>query len=172
MVNKGSREQIDDAVLQVRRRRATVKRVLLILLGLSLFCCFISGLLGVPQSFLGQWWMKPPRYPGAELVDYREGEVCQLGSPGVYCYEWYYQTADSVEKVQAYYEDVRWPLHPSITFEWCRGQRFNENWVAERTLNLVGNVSAYQIILLPAFEDEGQTLVYILEQGAWTLVEK
>ena len=163
------RERIDDAVLQVRRRRATVKRVVSILLGVSLFCCFISGLLGVPQSFLGQWWMKPPRYPRAELVDYREGEVCQPGSPGVYCYEWYYQTSDSVEDVLAYYENVKWPLHAPITFEWRLGRRFKDNWVAEQILPLVGNVSAYQIIVLPSLEVADQTLVYILEQGAWTL---
>ncbi len=162
-------EKIDDTLLRTRRRRAAVKRILWIVLAASLFCCFISGLLGVPQSFLGQWWMKPPRYPQAELVDYREGEVCQPGSPGVYCYEWYYQTTDSVEDVVAYYENVKWPLHPSFTFEWRRGRRFKESWVAERILSLVGNVSAYQIIVLPSLGAEDQTLIYILEQGAWTL---
>ncbi|MCD4738760.1 MAG: hypothetical protein K8R89_05820 [Anaerolineae bacterium] len=164
--------EIDDVVLRTRRRRAAVKRILLILLGASLFCCFISSLLGVPQSFLGQWWMKPPRYPEAELVDYREGEVCQLGSPGVYCYEWYYQTTDSLGEVRAYYENVKWPLHAPITFEWRRGRRFKENWVAEQILPLIGNVSAYQIIVLPSFEVEDQTLIYILERGAWTLAGK
>ena len=166
------KEKVTERVLNKNRRQAFIRRILFLLFGLSLFCCFISGLLGVPQSFLGEWWMKPPRYPDAELIDYREGEVCQLGSPGVYCSEWFYQTTDSVAAVRAYYEGVNWPLHAPLTFEWRKGRRFKENWVTERTLNLIGNVSAYQIIVLPSFEAEGQTLIYILERGAWTLAEK
>lgn len=159
----------DEATMRARRRRACLNQVIIALAATSLFCCFISVLLGVLQSFLGQWWMKPPQYPGAILVKYAEGEVCHMPAPGVYCYESFYRTADSVEGVIAYYEDLEWPLHHKTTFEWKRGRRFGLNWVAEDCVSILSNISCYQIIVHPS--PDGDTEVYILERGAMGKIE-
>jgi hypothetical protein len=160
----------DEATIRARQRRACLNQMILVSAAASLFCCFISVLLGVPQSFLGQWWMKPPRYPGAVEVKFTEGEVCQMPSPGIYCYEWYYRTGDSVEEVIAYYEDMEWAFHPRITFEWKRGRRFGLNWVAESCVRIMSNISCYQIIVHPS--PDGDTEVYILERGAMGEIRK
>jgi len=156
--------RLDEATLRARRRRACLTQVILAFAVVAGFCLFISILVGVPQSFLGQWWMRPPRYPGAAEVKFAEGEVCLMPAPGVYCYEWYYRTDDAVEEVVAYYEDLEWPLHSRITFEWKRGRRFGLNWVAEDCVRIVSNISCYQIIVRPS--PDGDTEVYILERGA------
>lgn len=160
----------DDATLRGRQRRALVKQAIVGVLSVACFCLFVTGLFGVPQSFLGQWWMKPPRYPNAVPFSYdegwmlHEGEVCQMTSPGVYCYEWYYRTDDSIEDIIAYYGQVKWPLHSQIKFEWRRGRRFGLNWVAESNVRIFSNISGYQIIARPS--PDGDTEIYILERGA------
>ncbi len=160
----------DEATMRARHRRACLNQVILALAATSLFCGFISVLLGVPQSFAGQWWMKPPRYPGAVEVKFAEGEVCHMPAPGVYCYEWYYRTDDPVEEVIAYYEDLEWRFHPRITFDWRRGRRFGLNWVAESCVRILSNVSCYQIIAHPSLD--GDTEIYILERGAMGEIEE
>jgi len=162
---------LDEATIRARRRRACLNQVVIAFAVTSCFCLFISTLFGVPQSYLGQWWMKPPRYPNAVPFTYEEGwmlhagEVCQMGSPGVYCYEWYYRTDDTVEEVVAYYEDLEWRFHSSIKFEWRHGRRFGApNWVAEDNVMIFSNVCGYQIIVHPS--PDGDTEVYILERGA------
>jgi hypothetical protein len=164
-------KSLDESTIQARDRRTCLTRVLLACLVFSFFCLFITSLFGVPQSFVGQWWMKPPRYPNAVEHIYeegwmlREGEVCQMGSPGVYCYEWYYRTNDSIEEVIDYYETLDWRLHEPIEFEWRRGRRFaGENWVAESNVHIFSNICGYQIIVHPS--PDGDTEVYILERGA------
>jgi hypothetical protein len=118
--NVGKWRALDEKTIRARRRRAFLNRVVIAVAVVSCFCLFISGLFGVPQSFLGQWWMKPPRYPNTVRFMYEEGwmlhegEVCQMGSPGVYCYEWYYRTNDSIEEVVAYYEGLEWRFHSPI----------------------------------------------------------
>jgi hypothetical protein len=159
----------DEATIRARRRRAFLNQAIIALAAVSLFCCFISVLLGVVQSFLGQWWMKPPQYPGAILVKHAEGEVCQMPAPGVYCYESFYRTDDSVEGVIAYYEGLEWPLHRKITFEMKRGRRFGLNWVAEDCVRILSNVCCYQIIVHPS--PDGHTEIYILERGAMGKIE-
>jgi hypothetical protein len=158
------RQRPDEASMRARRRRSTIALVVGLFVVASIFCCFISGLIGVPQSFIGQWWMKPPRYPGAVEVDFREGQVCLMQSPGEYCYEWFYRTPDSEGQVIDYYRRLEWPLHSPITFEWRRGRRFGLAWVAESCIGITSNVSCYQIIVHPS--GEGDTEVYILERGA------
>ncbi|MDY6877686.1 MAG: hypothetical protein SWK90_16005 [Chloroflexota bacterium] len=164
-------KNLDEATLRARRRRVCLRRVVFALAAAASVCLFISVLLGVLQSFLGQWWMKPPRYPNAVQFTYEEGwmlhegEVCQMGSPGVYCYEWYYRTDDSVEEVVAYYKDLEWRLHSPIKFEWRRGRRFaGPNWVAEDNIMIFSNICGYQIIVHPS--PDGDTEIYILERGA------
>jgi len=154
----------DESTIRARSRRAWLNRIVLGLAIVAGFCLFISVLIGVPQSFVGELWMKPPRYPGAVEVKFAEGEVCLMPAPGVYCYEWYYRTDDSVEEVIAYYQDLKWWFHPEIKFEWKRGRRFGLNWVAGSCTRVVSNVSCYQVIVHPA--PEGDTEVYILENGA------
>lgn len=154
----------DESTMRARSRRACLNRIVLAFAIMAGFCLFISILIGVPQSFIGQWWMKPPRYPGAVEVKSAEGEVCLMPAPGVYCYEWYYRTNDSVEEVIAYYQDLKRWFHPKIVFEWKRGRRFGLNWVAESCVQFVSNVSCYQIIVHPS--PDGDTEVYILENGA------
>jgi len=154
----------DESTIRARGRRACMSRIVLALAVVGCFCLFVSLLLGVPQSFVGQWWMSPPRYPSAVEVKFAEGEVCLMPAPGVYCYEWYYRTDDSVEDIVAYYQDLKWRFHPQITFEWKRGRRFGLNWVAESCAQTMSNISCYQIIAHPA--PEGDTEVYILENGA------
>ncbi len=119
-------------------------------------------MLGVPQSFLGEWWVKPPRYPGAVLVDYRKGEVCQMPAQATYCYEWFYRTQDPVDQVKAYFEGLNRGFRPPIQFEWKRGQRFGLNWVAEACRSVISTQSCFQIIVHPV---DGETEVYILEYG-------
>jgi len=154
----------DESTIRARSRRAWLNRIVLGLAIVAGFCLFISVLIGVPQSFVGELWMKPPRYPGAVEVKFAEGEVCLMPAPGVYCYEWYYRTDDSVEEVIAYYQDLKWWFHPEIKFEWKRGRRFGLNWVAGSCTRVVSSVSCYQVIVHPA--PEGDTEVYILENGA------
>jgi hypothetical protein len=154
----------DEAALRARKRRGLVNRVILSFAVAAGFCLFISVLIGAPQSFLGQWWMKPPRYPNAVQVEFAEGEVCLTPAPGVYCYEWYYRTDDSVEDVIAYYEGLEWRFHPQITFEWRRGRRFGLSWVAEANIRVLSNVCGYQIIVHPS--SDGDTEIYVLERGA------
>lgn len=158
------RERPDEASMRSRRRRRTIALVVGLCLLASSLCCFITILLGVPQSFIGQWWMKPPRYPGAAEVDFREGEVCLMPAPGLYCYEWFYRTADTEGQVIDYYQHLEWPLHAPLTFEWRKGRRFSQAWVAESCIYIVSNISCYQIIVHPS--GEGDTEVYILERGA------
>jgi hypothetical protein len=164
-------EMPDEAKIRARHRRACLNQVVLAFVGVAFFCLFISALFGVPQSFLGQWWMKPPRYPNAleffheEGWMLHEGEVCQMTSPGVYCYEWYYRTDDSIEDIIAYYENLEWRFHPQIKFEWRRGRRFAQrNWVAEANVRILSNICGYQIIVHPS--PDGDTEIYILERGA------
>lgn len=158
------REKPDEASMRWRRRRSTIAMVVGLCTIACVFCCFVSVLLGVPQSFIGQWWMKPPRYPGAVEVDFREGQVCVMQSPGVYCYEWFYRTPDPEGQVIDHYRHLEWPLHAPFTFEWRKGRRFDMAWVAESCIYVVSNVSCYQIIVHPS--GEGDTEVYILERGA------
>jgi len=150
--------------MRARRRRNIVLGTVGIFTAALLFCGFIAGMLGVPQSFIGQWWMKPPRYPGAVQTDFKEGQVCLMQSPGVYCYEWFYRTPDTEGQVIDYYKRLEWPLHSPITFEWRKGRRFTLTWVAESCIAILSNVSCYQIIVHPA--GDGNTEVYILERGA------
>jgi len=157
-------EKPDEAKMRFRQRVGCVKQVILAIFGAIFFCLFVSGLFGVPQSFLGEWWMRPPRYPNAALHKFREGEVCLMTSPSVYCYEWFYRTDDPVEEVIAYYENLEWRFHEPIQFEWRRGRRFGLNWVAEDNVRILSNICGYQIIVHPA--PEGNTEVYILERGA------
>jgi len=154
----------DEAAMRARQRRACLNQVILVFAAAASLCLFISVLLGVPQSFLGQWWVKPPRYPGAVEIKYAEGEVCLMPAPGVYCYEWYYRTDDAVEEVVAYYEGLEWRFHPKVTFEWRRGRRFGLNWVAEDNIRIFSNICGYQIIVHPS--SDGDTEIYILERGA------
>jgi hypothetical protein len=160
----------DERTRRIRRIRGCLNQIVIAGVVASSFCLFISALFGVPQSFIGQWWIKPPRYPGAVRHEYEEGwmlhegEVCQMGSPGVYCYEWYYRTNDSVEEVVAYYENLAWRFHAPIEFEWRRGRRFGLNWVAEDNVRIFSNICGYQIIVRPS--PDGDTEVYILERGA------
>jgi hypothetical protein len=94
-----------------------------------------------------------------------EGEVCQMTSPGVYCYEWYYRTNDSIEEVVDYYEGLEWRFHRPIEFEWRRGRRFaGSNWVAEDNVRIFSNICGYQIIVHTS--PDGGTEVYTLERGA------
>ena len=158
------RKKPDEASVRGRRRRATIIAVLGLFLPASAFCLFIALLLGVPQSFIGQWWMSPPRYPGATAVDFKEGEVCLMPAPGAYCYEWFYRTLDSEAQVLAYYTQLEWPLHKAINFEWRRGRRFTNAWVAEACTYILSNISCYQIIVHPS--GAGDTEIYILERGA------
>jgi hypothetical protein len=162
---------IDEKTLRGRRRRACLNQVVIAFAAVSCFCLFISGLFGVPQSFLGQGWMKPPRYPDAVSFEHKEGwmlhegEVCLMTSPGVYCYEWYYRTNDSIEEVVDYYENLAWRFHKPVKFEWRRGRRFASlNWVAEDNVRIFSNICGYQIIVHPS--SDGDTEVYILERGA------
>ena len=163
-------EKPDERTRRIRRIRGCLNQVIIVGVVATSFCLFISGLFGVPQSFVGQWWMKPPRYPGAVRYEYEEGwmlhegEVCQMGSPGVYCYEWYYRTNDSVEDIVAYYENLTWRFHAPIKFEWRRGRRFGPNWVAEDNVRVFSNICGYQIIVRPS--PDGDSEVYILERGA------
>lgn len=152
----------DKGTIRRNLRRERLTRLAWILLAVFLFCLFISCLLGVPQSFLGEWWVKPPRYPGATLVDYWEGEVCQMPAPATYCYEWFYWTQDPVDQVKAYFEGLDRGFRPPIRFEWKRGQRFGLNWVAEACRSVISTQSCFQIIVRPV---EGGTEVYILESG-------
>jgi len=105
-----------------------------------------------------------------------EGEVCLMTSPGVYCYEWYYRTNDSVEEVVDYYENLAWRFHKPVKFEWRRGRRFASlNWVAEDNVRIFSNICGYQIIVHPS--SDGDTEVYILERGArsaalWGTIER
>jgi hypothetical protein len=154
----------DEGTRRARRRRGTILLAAGLLLFLCAFCLFISILLGVTQSYLGQWWMKPPRYPGAVQVDYKEGEVCMMPVPGAYCYEWFYRTPDTEEQVLDYYTQREWPLHNRFVFEWRKGRRFTTAWVAESCVYILSNISCYQIIVHPS--GEGDTEVYILERGA------
>lgn len=160
----GRRGMPDEATLRARQRLGCLRQVALAAVAAAFFCLFISVLIGVPQSFLGQWWMKPPRYPGAVEVKFAEGEVCQMLSPGIYCYEWYYRTGDSVEEAIAHYENLEWRFHSPIKFEWRRGRRFGLNWVAEDCIRIMSNLSCYQVIVHPS--PDGDTEVYILERGA------
>ncbi len=164
-------DRYDDATVKWRRRVLLLRQVVLILAVFSCFCLFIAGLFGVPQSFVGQWWMKPPRYPNASPYEYREGwmrregEVCLMTSPAVYCYEYYYRTDDTVEQVIDYYEKLAWSLHDPIQFEWRQGMRFaSKNWVAENNVRIFSNICGYQIIVHPS--RDGDTEIYILERGA------
>ncbi|NBD36691.1 MAG: hypothetical protein GVY30_11940 [Chloroflexi bacterium] len=159
-------EKPDEETLKKRRRRARVKQIITIALVAFGICFFVSFLLGVPQSYAGEWWMKPPRYPNAELNDFRDGQVCQMHQPGVYCYEWFYRTEDSIEDVKSYYETYAWRFHDSITFEWRKGRRFTKAWVAEDCIMLTSNLSCYQMIVHPAPGEEDVTELYILERGA------
>jgi hypothetical protein len=161
----------DEKVMRARRIRGLLSRVIIACVVPGCFCLFVSGLFGVPQSFVGQWWMKPPRYPRAVSYEHeegwmqREGEVCQMGLPGVYCYEWYYRTDDSMEEVIAYYEDLEWRFHRPVQFKWRRGRRFaGENWVAEDNVRIFSNICGYQIIVHPSPDED--TEIYILERGA------
>lgn len=161
----GSWREIDEAAARARRRRVWLSRVVVGLASPACFCLFISSLFGVPQSFVGQWWMKPPRYPAAVEVDYAEGEICQMLSPGTYCYEWYYHTNDSVEEVIAYFQGYEWRFHREIDFERGRGRRFGgSNLVAEDDVRIFSNICGYQIVVHPS--SEGDTEIYILERGA------
>jgi len=162
--------QYDEASIRRRRLFLLLRQLVIILVAFSCFCLFISGLFGVPQSFVGEWWMKPPRYPNALPYEYkegwmrREGEVCLMTSPAVYCYEYYYRTADTIEQVVEYYESVEWPFHAPIEFEWRRGRRFgSKNWVAEDNIWVFSNIIGYQIIVHPS--PDGDTEIYILERG-------
>jgi hypothetical protein len=158
------REMPDEASRQARRRRNTIIGVLGLFLIASAFCLFIGILLGVPQSYIGQWWMKPPRYPGAVQVDFREGQVCTMNRPGAYCYEWFYRTPDTEGQVIDYYQRLEWFAHAPFAFEWRKGRRFDTAWVAESCIYIASNVSCYQIIVHPS--GEGDTEVYVLERGA------
>jgi|GEM_PF-1038194 len=133
---------------------------LVALLGL---CLVVSLLLGGPQSFIGQRWMKPPRYPGAQELDYRVGEICSMPAPAVYCYEWWYRTPDSLEQVRAYYEGLEWWGHPKMAFERKRTHRYTSAWAADSCISLLSARSCYQIVLLP---EETGTTIYILEAGS------
>jgi hypothetical protein len=152
----------DEETLRRNLRRERLTRLAWILLGVLLFCLLISCMLGVPQSFLGEWWVKPPRYPGATLVDYRKGEVCQMPARATYCYEWFYRTQDPVDQVKAYFEGLDRGFRPPIRFEWKRGQRFGPNWVAAGCRAVISTLSCFQIIVRPV---NGETEVYILESG-------
>lgn len=154
----------EEKAARARQVRALARNVALATLIIVCLCTSISALFGVPQSFVGQWWMKPPRYPNAVLFTYDEGAICHMPLPAVYCYEWYYRTDDPVEKVIEYYEDLNWPLHAPIRFEWRRGARFGMSWVAEDNVRILSNVCGYQIIVHPS--PEGNTEIYILERGA------
>jgi hypothetical protein len=159
-------EKPDEETLKKRRRRARVKQIVTGALVVFGVCFFVSFLLGVPQSYAGEWWMKPPRYPDAELERFRDGEVCLMHQPGVYCYEWFYRTEDSIEEVKSYYESLSWRFHAPIAFEWRKGRRFTRAWVAEDCIMLTSNLSCYQIIVHPAPGQEDVTELYILERGA------
>ncbi|MCX7683147.1 MAG: hypothetical protein N2508_14470 [Anaerolineae bacterium] len=154
----------NEKTIRIRQARALARNVALVTLTILCFCTFITALFGVPQSFIGQWWIKPPRYPNAVLYAYEEGTICHMPLPATYCYEWYYRTSDSAEKVIAYYENLHRPLHAPIRFEWRRGARFGISWVAEDNVRILSTVCGYQIIVHPS--PDGDTEIYILERGA------
>lgn len=156
---------IDEAMLKARRRRHTIRQIVTGLSILGIICCFISTLLGVTQGILGQWWIKPPRYPNAVETRYEEGQVCRMYALGVYCYEWFYETEDSVETVIDYYENLDWRFHDPMVFEWRRGRRFNLAWVTEDCVTVLGDRFCYQIIVRPAPGEENLTQIYILERS-------
>ncbi len=152
----------DETAMRRNLRRDRLMRLAWFLLGAFLFCLLISCMLGVPQSFIGEWWVKPPRYPDAILVQYKEGEVCHMPAPAVYCYEWFYRTDDPVDEVKAYFEGLDRGFRPAVRFEWKQGRRFGYNWVAEDCRGVLSTRSCFQIIVHPVGQE---TEVYILEYG-------
>ncbi|MGB9722619.1 MAG: hypothetical protein ACP5OO_05410 [Chloroflexia bacterium] len=158
-----ARKMPDEKTRFFRKWRNTLAWLSPFFVALLILCLLVSLLLGGPQSFLGQWWMRPPRYPEAQELDYRVGEICSMPAPAVYCYEWWYRTPDSLEQVRSYYENLEWWGHAKISFVWKRSHRYGPAWTADSCTAIISTVSCYQITLLP--EDAGTTL-YILEAGA------
>ncbi len=158
-----ARKMPDERTRFFRKWRNTLAWLSPFLVAMLLLCLVLSLLLGGLQSFIGERWMRPPRYPDAQKVDYRRGEVCSMPAPAVYCFEWWYRTPDSPEKVKAYYENLEWWGHPKISFEWKRSRRYGSAWTADSCTSIIGAVSCYQIVLLP---QEDGTTVYILEAGS------
>lgn len=98
--------EYDPAVAKANLHRMR-RRSCLTLLGVSLaFCCFLSLLTNVAQSYIGQWLAAPPVYPGAIQTDQRIGQLC-VPTLAVYCYQTFYETPDSPAQVVAFYETYR-----------------------------------------------------------------
>lgn len=96
----------DQAAAEANLRRLR-RRSCLTLLGVSLaFCCFLSLLTNVAQSYIGQWLAAPPVYPGAVQTDQRIGQLC-VPTLAVYCYQTFYKTPDTPAQVVAFYENYR-----------------------------------------------------------------
>lgn len=155
----------DEATIRARHRWSKVRSVVIGLLIIVSICCFFSTLLGVTQSYLGQWWMHVPRYPGAQQTRRLEGEVCRMYAMSVYCFEWFYRTDASVEEVVDYYEDLSWRFHDPMLFEWRQGRRFNKAWVADDCDRILGDTFCYQIIVRPDPDKDEFTQIYILERS-------
>ncbi len=93
--------RFDERELESRRRANRNRMIAFIVLGIVFFCVAVSVMLGVLQSYIAQAIVTLPKYPGAELVLFRNGLDC-AATMGVYCYNSTYRTPDSPQQVVSY----------------------------------------------------------------------
>ncbi len=152
--------RFDERELEARRRANRNRTIASILLAAVTFCGAISAMLGVPQSYLAQMLVTLPKYPGAQLLSFRNGLDCPP-TMGVYCYKSTYRTADSPEQVIAYYERMnRLAILPAPRFVAERDRRYFGNYqIANLCGGFLGHRSCTEITVVA--RPEGTEVNYL-----------
>jgi len=152
----------DPAVAEANLRRAR-RRSCLTLLAIALAgACFLSLLLGVAQSYVGEWLASPPVYPGAVQTLYRWNGLC-TPTLAVYCVEREFETPDPPDKVVAYYEslrNIRFWAPPQFQAE--NANPFGQQQSARYCRYVIGYKSCVQISVHPL---NSGTELYLQELG-------
>jgi hypothetical protein len=156
--------EYDQVAAETNLRRARRTAWLTALSAVLALACFISTLLGVTQSYVGQWWAAPPAYPGATLTSRSYGETCPAAfvqTLAAYCVESFYETGSTSEWVVTYYEDLRELRFPSgLVFKTENAYPFGEQRSARTCRTILGYRSCAQVTV----QGQGAAL-YILEIG-------
>jgi len=124
--------------------------------------CFLCFLLGIAQSYIGQWWASPPAYPHAVLTERVFGRAC-TPTLAVYCVESSYRAPDPPDRVVAYYQSLRsLRFWTPMQFATEHASPYGDQQSARYCRYVIGYKSCVQISIHAL---NGGSEIYILELG-------
>jgi len=155
--------EYNPAEAEANLRRARRRSCLTLLGAVVIGICLFTLLLGVAQSYIGEWLASPPAYPGAQVTLKAYSRVC-LPTLAVYCTETSYQTPDGPDQVIAYYTNYRdLRFWTPMQFQAEHANPYGDQASTRYCRHVIGYKSCVQISVHPA--EGGGSEIYVQEFG-------